>query len=112
MNIATPSPGVNEREQAKEPTEGEVSLSVLLAHVRALREEVRRLRDEQSDDLRLLDVDQVSQRLNLSERSIRSYLSDGTIRSLKVGRRRLIPRSALEEFVESRVEAREGGSDE
>ena len=111
MNIANLSPPVNGRERAGEPTKGEASLNTLLAHVRALRNEVERLRDELDEpEADLLSVEETATRLNVSERTIRSFVSDETLRSTKIGRRRLIPRDAVDEFIRSRVEAGEGRS--
>ena len=113
MNIANLSPPVNRRERAGEPTKGEASLNALLAHVRALRNEVKRLRDELDEpEADLLSVEETATRLNVSERTVRSFVSDDTLRSTKIGRRRLIPRSALDEFIQSRLDADgEGRSD-
>ena len=106
MNIANLSPPVNGRERAGEPTKGEASLNTLLAHVRALRNEVERLRDELDEpEADLLSVEETASRLNVSERTVRSFVSDETIFSVKIGRRRLIPRDAVDEFIQSRVQA-------
>jgi len=45
-------------------------------------------------------VEEAARALSLSERTVRSLVAGGDLGSLKVGRRRLISRSALYEFVE------------
>jgi excisionase family DNA binding protein len=113
MNLDNARQRVNDPEQPLNGVEKGGTLDRLLAHVCALRDEVERLRNELDEPgPKLLSIEDAAACLSLSERTIRSFVSDGTIRSLKVGRRRLIPRSALAEFVETRVEAREGGGDE
>jgi excisionase family DNA binding protein len=47
--------------------------------------------------------------LNLGRSTLYQYLLKGEIRSVKVGRRRLIPRDAVHEFVEKlQQESRQG----
>lgn len=88
----------------------EASLDTLLANLRALRAEVARLRNEQADDgPRLIDVETAANRLSVSERTLRSYLSDGTILSVKIGRRRLIRAKDLEKFVEDHLDGGPSG---
>ena len=48
---------------------------------------------------RLLSVDEVAEALNLGRSAVYLELAAGRIRSIKVGRRRLIPAAALAEFV-------------
>lgn len=48
----------------------------------------------------LLDVPSAAQLLGLSERTTWSLISLGQLRSVKVGRRRLVPRHCLETFVD------------
>lgn len=99
MNILKKSPPVN-------GAESEDVLSALRNEVAALREEVSALRRELSEpDPELIDVSTAAECLSVSERTLRSYLSDETIRSVKVGRRRLVPPSALRSFVEARLDA-------
>lgn len=47
-----------------------------------------------------LRMDEVGRRLGLSEREVQRQVLKGTLRSVKVGRVRLIPLSALDEFLE------------
>jgi excisionase family DNA binding protein len=77
----------------------------LLNEIGHLRYKVEQLQDQlNGPEPRLLDVDQVANRLNLSERSVRSLISDGTIPSTKIRRRRLVLREALERFIERQLE--------
>jgi len=48
---------------------------------------------------RLLSVDEAARHLGIGRSALYSELAAGRLRSLKVGRRRLIPSSALAEFV-------------
>ena len=81
------------------------NLEQLLAAIGRLRYQVEQLQDQlDGSEPRLLDVDQVANRLNLSERSVRSLISDGTIPSTKIRRRRLVPREALESFIKRQLE--------
>jgi excisionase family DNA binding protein len=76
----------------------------LLDELGYLRYKVEQLQSQLEDPKpRLLDVEQVAARLNLSERSVRSLISDGTIPSTKIKRRRLIPRKGLERFIERQL---------
>jgi excisionase family DNA binding protein len=46
-----------------------------------------------------LRMDEAGRRLGLSEREVQRQVLKGTLRSVKVGRVRLIPRSALDDFL-------------
>ena len=48
----------------------------------------------------LLTIPEVAQMLNLGRSKLYSYILSGELRSVKVGRRRLIPRDAVHEFIE------------
>lgn len=48
----------------------------------------------------LLSVDQASARLSIGRSALYGELAAGRLRSLSVGRRRLIPASAIREYVE------------
>lgn len=48
----------------------------------------------------LLDVAAASRLLGVSERTAWSLIAGGQLRSVKIGRRRLVPRHALETFVD------------
>ena len=105
MNVANASPPVNGSERSLSGVEEAGTVDRLLAHVRALRNEVKRLRDELDEpDAELLSVDDAAALLNISERTVRSFVSDGTISSVKIGRRRLIPRADVDEFIRSYTE--------
>jgi excisionase family DNA binding protein len=54
----------------------------------------------------LLGIREAGQILGISERQLKYELAACRIRSLKVGRRRLIPVSALHEFIEDRLAER------
>jgi excisionase family DNA binding protein len=56
---------------------------------------------DQSVPVRLLAVDDVADRLGVGRSRLYQELSAGRIQSIKVGRRRLIPESALYEYVRS-----------
>jgi excisionase family DNA binding protein len=51
----------------------------------------------------LLGIPHAAELLGISERQVKYELADGRIRSLKVGKRRLIPVSALHSFIEDRL---------
>lgn len=53
----------------------------------------------------LLTIPQAAAELNVSPRTVAARLAAGEIVSITIGRRRLIPRSALDAFVSDRVEA-------
>jgi len=48
-----------------------------------------------------LRMDEAGRRLGLSEREVQRQVLKGTLRSVKVGRVRLIPLSALDEFLDA-----------
>lgn len=48
-----------------------------------------------------LRMDEAADRLGLSEREVQRQVLKGTLRSVKVGRVRLIPLSALDEFLDA-----------
>ena len=48
---------------------------------------------------KLLGVNQVCEQLGLSRSLVYGLLSEGRLRSLRVGRRRLVPASAVDEFI-------------
>ena len=55
---------------------------------------------EQSSPAKLLlKVEDVSEMLNLGRSKLYTYILSGELRSVKVGRRRLIPSDAVHEFV-------------
>lgn len=47
----------------------------------------------------LLDFEAVMERLSMSRSGVRQLAETGELRSVKVGRRRLFPRSAVDEFI-------------
>jgi excisionase family DNA binding protein len=67
--------------------------------VAALREEIAtENRPNWREPDRLLSVDQAAQALGIGRTALYSEIGAGRIRSIKVGRRRLIPSSAISEF--------------
>jgi excisionase family DNA binding protein len=52
---------------------------------------------------RLLDVPGVCEATNLGPTTIAGLIASGELRSIKVGRRRLIPHEALEQFIADRL---------
>ena len=59
-------------------------------------------------DKLLLGVEDVMEATSLRRSKVFELLADGTLKSVKCGRRRLIPRSALEEFV-ARLQSEQAG---
>ena len=68
--------------------------------VEALREEVRAeaVADPRAPD-RLLDVDTVAAMLSLGRSKVYGEIAAGRLRSVKCGRRRLIPAGAIAAFI-------------
>lgn len=66
-----------------------------------LRKVVREELADHSTEPRLLPVKAAARALGIPERSCWGLISDGRLRSLKVGKRRLVPVGALDEFVSS-----------
>lgn len=52
------------------------------------------------DPERLLSVDEAAGLLDLARSTFYGLVADGSVRSLRVGSRRLIPASAITEFIE------------
>lgn len=53
----------------------------------------------------LLDVKTAAVLLSVSERTAWDLVGRGELKSIKIGSRRLIPRTAISEFVESKCES-------
>jgi len=68
---------------------------------RLAEREVQRNASAVSNALRM---DEAGRRLGLSEREVQRQVLKGTLRSVKVGRVRLIPSSALDEFLENNAQ--------
>jgi excisionase family DNA binding protein len=82
-------------------------LSLAMAElVEALREA---LRDEAAAALRtpdrLLDVDEAATLLSLGRTSVYGELAAGRLRSIRIGRRRLIPGDAVRSYIADRQDA-------
>ncbi len=56
-------------------------------------------------------VKQAASRAGLSERSIRLAISDGRLRTVRIGTRVLIPESALRSFLGLKTDSREGADE-
>lgn len=69
--------------------------------VAALREESRTEPDSKAPD-RLLSIDAAADALGLGRSLLYGEIGAGRLRSVKVGRRRLVPSSAIPEYIESR----------
>ncbi len=52
---------------------------------------------------RLLDIDAAGQALSLGRSLIYAEIAKGRLRSVKVGRRRLVPAAAIAEYISQRV---------
>ena len=57
----------------------------------------------------LLKVEDVAEMLNFGRSKLYTYILSGELRSVKVGRRRLIPPDAVHEFVQM-LESTQGGA--
>ena len=51
----------------------------------------------------LLSIKETEEALNLGHTKVCELIADGDIKSIKVGRRRLIPPTAIEEFIAQRL---------
>ncbi|MEM7478561.1 MAG: helix-turn-helix domain-containing protein [Planctomycetota bacterium] len=60
-------------------------------------------------DIEMLSVDEVQDLLGISNTCLNDLLWSGKIPSIKLGRRRLIPRHALEQFIESQLNDNKSG---
>jgi excisionase family DNA binding protein len=61
----------------------------------------RDARRSAAPDASALRMDEAGRRLGLSEREVQRQVLKGTLKSVKVGRVRLIPLSALDQFLEA-----------
>jgi excisionase family DNA binding protein len=61
--------------------------------------------DQETHRARLLDIDEVMGRLGIGRSTVFGLLSSKQLRSVKVGRRRLIPEQALIDFIDGLVDA-------
>lgn len=50
----------------------------------------------------MVSIDDAADRLSISRRTLMARIADGSIRSVKVGRRRLVPMSAIEDITAGR----------
>jgi excisionase family DNA binding protein len=71
--------------------------------VEALRDEIGvEARPSEREPDRLLSIDQAARALGIGRTALYSEIGAGRVRSIKVGRRRLVPSSAISEFASSR----------
>ena len=61
--------------------------------------------DKQAIEALAHSPDRAGQRLGISTRAIYTHISSGELRSFKDGKRRLIPESELQRFVQRRMAA-------
>ncbi len=54
-------------------------------------------------DTLLMNIDEASQILNLGRSKVYELVMRGELQSIKIGRSRRIPRSSIEEFIQSRL---------
>lgn len=66
--------------------------------VAALREEARTDQDPPAPD-RLLSVDEAAGMLGLGRSALYGEVASGRLRTMKIGRRRLVPSSAIAAFI-------------
>jgi excisionase family DNA binding protein len=66
----------------------------------AIREIVREeLADARSAPHRLLDIDEAASTLSIGRSSLYAELAAGRLRSVKVGKRRLVPADAIADYI-------------
>lgn len=79
--------------------------AALVELVDAIRAEVRaELEDRPTGPDRLLDVDQAAAMLNVGRTKLYQEIQAGRVRSISVGRRRLVPASSIGEYIAARAE--------
>ena len=71
----------------------------LAAEVQRLVVEVTELAERPTSAALSVSVDEAAQLLGVGRTTVFTLLEEGTIRSVKVGNRRLVPRKALDEFL-------------
>jgi excisionase family DNA binding protein len=49
----------------------------------------------------LLDMKQVAEEFNVGRSTAFGLIKDGQLRSVQIGRRRLVPKAALDDFIET-----------
>lgn len=81
----------------------ELALAELAAAIRA--EVLAELEAERSAPDRLLDVDEARSLLGLGRSTFYSEVLAGRLRTVKVGRRRLVPAAAIAEYIAARQAA-------
>ncbi len=89
--------------------------SAMVELAAALRDELRaELAERQAGPPELLSVTEAGRRLGIGRSALYQTLARGELRSVKVGRRRLVPADAIADFVDSKAEVsgRGGGPDD
>ena len=71
----------------------------LAAEVQRLASEVTELTERPAGAPLSVSVDEAARLLGVGRTTVFTLLDEGTIRSVKVGSRRLVPRKALDEFL-------------
>ncbi len=71
----------------------------LAAEVQRLVVEVTELTERPASPALSVSVDEAARLLGVGRTTVFTLLDEGTIRSVKVGARRLVPRKALDEFL-------------
>ncbi|WP_406817394.1 helix-turn-helix domain-containing protein [Mycobacterium sp. M23085] len=69
-----------------------------------LREEVARLVADAARPAALHDIPDVQKRLGVGRSTVFALMRNGTLRSVKVGRRRLIPEQSIVDFINNVTE--------
>jgi excisionase family DNA binding protein len=75
-----------------------------MSHTRNLEEVMAERVPELGERVaRLNDIESVMERLKLGRSTVFAEIASGRLRSVKVGRRRLVPESAIVEFIDNLV---------
>lgn len=98
-----PEPDADEEELRALARALRIEIASLRTDISALQEELEATRAAEDPD-RLIDLDEAAELLGISRRSLATLVHDGEIRSLKIGRRRLIPRRALDAYIRRKAE--------
>ena len=57
------------------------------------------------EDIVLVDIPAAAERLSISDRGVRRLIETGQLVSIKVGKRRLIPAYAIDQYIRGRIDA-------
>lgn len=64
-----------------------------------LRDEVARLLDDAARPAKLNEIPEAMEKLRVGRSTVFALMASGQLRSVKIGRRRLIPEQALRDFI-------------